>query len=341
MTGFSVGGARAHDSAQPATQGPLAAWFAHGARVWDCAFLQDEIVPPARGCNGPRGGEMAARLLAIASCGEDGAVKLWRVSVPPHGVQGDGVLAGRPGSEAPSGAELITTLRGHAGKHVWCVAARPGTSSSPVLLVSGGADGSSKTWPLHAHLPLQLAPHLQPAASDATGSSVKAGLSIHSAVDSGTGKPSATEASGHDLSGKAASADRATAPSRARSHEADMSVTLSPSDVPLDGAHAIDATSPIRALALLDGRRALVASGWVASWAPSSAPPPYTSPHPHPRSHPHHHPAPLPPCHPVTISPSPAPPASGSPPGTVWRVARTADTQPPACRQRRCGAAGV
>ena len=92
---------------------------------------------------------MAARLLAIASCGEDGAVKLWRVSVPPHGVQGDGVLAGRPGSEAPSGAELITTLRGHAGKHVWCLAASRADAAARVL-ASGGADGAIKLWPLPA-----------------------------------------------------------------------------------------------------------------------------------------------------------------------------------------------
>ena len=56
---------------------------------------------------------------------------------------GGGVGGGGDGE----GIELLSTLRGHAGKHVWCVAATSGGAGSPRLLASGGADGAVKLWP--------------------------------------------------------------------------------------------------------------------------------------------------------------------------------------------------
>ena len=96
-------------------------WFAHSVRIWDCCWASD-------------GGEEG---LQLATAGEDGSAKLWRIACGRSTKGGGGERI-----------ELLSTLRGHAGKHVWCVAASSGGAGSPRLLASGGADGAVKLWPL-------------------------------------------------------------------------------------------------------------------------------------------------------------------------------------------------
>ena len=96
-------------------------WFAHSVRIWDCCWASD-------------GGEEG---LQLATAGEDGSAKLWRIACGRSTKGGGGERI-----------ELLSTLRGHAGKHVWCVAATSGGAGSPRLLASGGADGAVKLWPL-------------------------------------------------------------------------------------------------------------------------------------------------------------------------------------------------
>ena len=101
----------------------VAAWFAHGARVWDAAFIGGDTTAAATG-------DTTSKPLLLASSGEDCLVKLWRVAL---------ATAGRQEAEVT----LLSTLRGHSGKHVWCV-----TSIGANGVASGGADGAVKLWPL-------------------------------------------------------------------------------------------------------------------------------------------------------------------------------------------------
>ena len=104
----------------------VAAWFAHGARVWDAAFIVGGVGDTTAAATG----DTTSKPLLLASSGEDCLVKLWRVAL---------ATAGRQEAEVT----LLSTLRGHSGKHVWCV-----TSIGANGVASGGADGAVKLWPL-------------------------------------------------------------------------------------------------------------------------------------------------------------------------------------------------
>ncbi len=130
-------------SASTAVLNAELAWFAHGARVWDLAFIEETQDEPG-GCS-----------MVLASSGEDCAVKLWRASLGTMSADRAMVSSSERSeldeARSVSAVELLATLRGHAGKHVWCVAAHAGGHSGPFMLASGGADGAIKLWPLHRY----------------------------------------------------------------------------------------------------------------------------------------------------------------------------------------------
>lgn len=158
-------------SSQLTRMASAASWFAHSARVWDVAFIHEATLTAA-GAHGTTRGTT----IHVASAGEDTLVKLWRVVLPLHPL----VLhsGGRAGVTAgPPEVTLLATMRGHVGKHVWCVAplgdpprvcrltsgtgagaSTTGDSTTAMAharggeevgaLASGGADGAIKLWPI-------------------------------------------------------------------------------------------------------------------------------------------------------------------------------------------------
>ena len=83
--------------------------------------------------------------LVLASVGEDALVRLWRVSVTSQG------------GASEASVTMLCSLRGHEGKHVWCVAAvrtlsEGAHSEGDVMMASGGADGSVRLWPIEQYL---------------------------------------------------------------------------------------------------------------------------------------------------------------------------------------------
>ena len=147
----------------------VAGWFAHGARVWDVSFLAErggsveidgESAHESVHDGGGRALGEGCQRITLATSGEDSLVKLWGVSIPfCSQITGSaGSTRGEPSSKLssqPSAAEvtLLVTLRGHDGKHVWCVAGCIAAHDRKALaLASGGADGAVKLWPVQQYM---------------------------------------------------------------------------------------------------------------------------------------------------------------------------------------------
>lgn len=108
--------------------------WGHEGRVWRTVFLDSEeaasAAPYPRPPSPSRAGENPP---ALVSVGEDATCRLWR------------------------GGEVIKTWRdGHDGRSIWSIAiarledesARP-ENGRPCFVLTGGADGAVRCWPLH------------------------------------------------------------------------------------------------------------------------------------------------------------------------------------------------
>ena len=197
------------------------AWFAHGARVWDAAFAAEERSP-------------GGTTLTVASSGEDSTVRLWRMAPTSLGKR----QADMDCSQPAEAVKLSATFRGHAGKHVWCVAAHKGQDARSPSLVSGGADGALKFWPIREHLTACSAN----SQLDEAQSNLTAGQKHSQCPDAPNGR--------QPSSPKSASRPNVV------------------------GGISIDGGSPIRALALLDLNHVVVATAggdiWIVPLSPDS-----------------------------------------------------------------------
>ena len=111
--------------------------WGHKARLWDVRFI---TMPTPGNQKQQSAGKHACWGLITSS--EDTTAKLW--SIPPE-------CDAETGSAIPLACQ--GTFRGHAGRHVWRVAAHPLLP----LVSTGGNDSSAKLWywPMHCENPVQ------------------------------------------------------------------------------------------------------------------------------------------------------------------------------------------
>ena len=86
--------------------------FGHSSRLWSCCFARSTV------------GDLAL------TTSEDACCRAWSVE----------------------SGECVAILRGHVGKHAWCVSSCATASAATAIVATGGGDGCVKLWSLEAHL---------------------------------------------------------------------------------------------------------------------------------------------------------------------------------------------
>lgn len=116
--------------------------WGHKARLWDVRFIKLPSPHQTQQTHqNAKDQKSESTCWGLVTASEDTTAKLWCI---PSGVGGGG---SEEGSEDVQSLECRCTFRGHAGRHVWRVAAHP----SLPLVSTGGNDSSAKLWHWPTH----------------------------------------------------------------------------------------------------------------------------------------------------------------------------------------------